>query len=149
MLGRNRREEVSSGSYADHAEVAERQDGRDGYPTEEVHTIAEEVMSRVPVTMLTTQACPVTRVVQSRDKPNVAAVWDYSDSMFHQVPRGEDRWFTTWDHLLIRFHGRPRTRAFHPLHRSTPYPPYPLTRILAKEMHYLVPNGGTKQACED
>ena len=105
-----------------------------------VYTVEEAVMSQTPVTMLISQACPLTRVVQSGDKPNVVAVWDYA--MFHQVPKGEDRWFTTWDHLLIRIHGRPRTRAFHPLHRSTPYP---LTKILPKRCTILFPTVGQQR----
>ena len=133
VLGRNRGVASSSRSEEDPGASTREQGVSTGGA---VYTVEGAVMCQTPVTMLTSQACPLTRVVQSGDKPNVVAVWDYA--MFHQVPKGEDRWLTTWDHLLIRIHGRPRTRAFHPLHRSTPYP---LTKILSKRCTILFPVG--------
>lgn len=76
---------------------------------------------------------PLTRATGEDDPPGALPVWDLE--MFHRIPRGEDKW------LLI--HGRPRTRSFHPLHRSTPYP---LDYGASKTVHGAVFGAGWRKA---
>ena len=58
------------------------------------------------------------RLINDRNSSRARAIWDVA--MFCRAPKGDDRWILQWNNLLIRSHGRARTRAFHPLHRSTP-----------------------------
>ena len=45
------------------------------------------------------------------------------EAMFRVCPRGPDRWDATYVERgwLVRVHGKPRKRYFHPVHRSCPY----------------------------
>lgn len=45
-----------------------------------------------------------------------------------QPPKGQDKWIQT-ESFVIRCHGKYRTRAFHPLHRSFPGPVARLTEL--------------------
>ncbi len=106
-----------------------------------IEVVSRDLMSPTPVRMLTSVCYPLTRATLEGDRPGAVPVWDLE--MFHRVPRGDDKWLLTWDHLLIRSHGRPRTRSFHPLHRSTPYP---LTMVQARRCTILFSvTGGERQ----
>lgn len=61
-------------------------------------------------------ACPPEPAAYVR-RADVPGWWDLKE--VQQIPRGKDRWVQegSW---LIRVHGEPRRRSFHPVHRSCP-----------------------------
>ena len=108
---------------------------------EVIRAVEADEMRRDPLRWSPDQCVAVTRLCGPEDGGQVVSIWDLQ--MFHQPPRGDDKWLLLWDHLLIRSHGRARTRAFHPLHRSTPIA---LERLQQRRCSILFPvTGGERQ----
>ena len=61
-------------------------------------------------------ACPPEPAAYVR-RADVPGWWDLKE--VQQIPRGKDRWVQE-GRWLIRVHGEPRRRSFHPVHRSCP-----------------------------
>ena len=127
-----------SGEVSLGRELSER---RSSEVMEVIRAVEADEMRSIPLRLSSDQCVAVTRLCFPEDEGQVVSIWDLQ--MFHQPPRGEDKWLLLWDHLLIRSHGRARTRAFHPLHRSTPIA---LERLQQKRCSILFPvTGGERQ----
>lgn len=118
----------------------EKSQGKKKEDKEMVRTIRPEEMKSSPVRLEPSQCMAVTRLCLPREEGEVVSIWDLE--MFHRPPRGDDKWLLLWDHLLVRSHGRPRTRAFHPLHRSTPVA---LENLLGNRCSILFPVSGEER----
>ena len=105
-----------------------------------VATVSPRMMRPSPVEACQAGQLVVPRLVHEGDPEGTVSVWDLN--VFCKIPKGDDKWLVQWQNLMVRSHGRARTRAFHPLHRSTPYS---LERLGSKRITIIFPTlGGEK-----
>eukprot|EP00434_Breviolum_minutum_P024672 symbB.v1.2.021788.t1/scaffold1903.1/size96501/2 len=104
-----------------------------------VATVSPRMMRPSPVEARLAGQLVVPRLIHEGDPKGTVSVLD----VFCKIPKGDDKWPVQWQNLMVKSHGRSRTRAFHPLHRSTPYS---LERLGSKRITIIFPTlGGERQ----